>query len=70
MGSFPEEDASAIQVIADPGLWGLGRLTLTLEIVAFAFALAALPRATAGAEADDADASETRPVPRFWFLLT
>jgi hypothetical protein len=36
-------------MIDDPGLWGLGRLTLTLEIVAFALALAALPRATAGA---------------------
>jgi len=63
-------DASAIKVIDDPGLWGLGRLTLTLEIVEFALALAELPRATAGAEADDADASEAGPVPRFWFLLT
>jgi len=70
MGSFPEEEASAIQVIDDPGLWGLGRLTFTLEIVALVFAWAALPRATAGVEADDADASEARPVPRFWFLLT
>jgi hypothetical protein len=65
MGSFPEEDASAIQVIADPGLWGLGRLTLMLEIVALVLAWAALPRATAGAEADDADSSEASPVPRF-----
>ncbi|MDD1734688.1 MAG: hypothetical protein LUP01_03535, partial [Methanothrix sp.] len=61
----------AIQMIADPGLWGLGRSTFTLESVAFAFALALLPRDTAGAvEADDSGASDPSPVPRFWFLLT
>lgn len=69
MGSLPGLEASTVQMIADPGLWGLGRLTFTLDIVALAFSLAAslaaLPKATAGVAEVEAESEASPDVPRF-----